>query len=187
MRKLFILVTLISLFLLFGCGTGQEVLTDESEVVLEPIVSETEAGDYVIRLISEKSEYAADEPVKITAKLKYVGEKEEVKIYHAYSPFWFDIRETTRGIDIPYVMPLPLLETTLKRDEWFVQEYTKVGSYAEGDDSPEVEFMKRFLEGEAFPPGEYEIELRTDFYTGSIDEKEEEHNYTTSILIQVLD
>ncbi|UCZ54164.1 hypothetical protein LGQ02_05215 [Bacillus shivajii] len=180
MIKRWTFLIIIFVFTLVACGTNIE--QDEVQGN-ELITSETEAGDYLLRLISEKEVYEQAEEVVLKAKLKYIGEEEEKTIYHAMSPFWFDIVETTRGIEIPYVMNQPLLETTLERDVWFKETYKKSGSYSEEDENRE--FIEAFLEGESFPPGEYEIELRTDFFTEDENGEEKNHNYSATLMIQV--
>lgn len=188
LRRNWIPVLLLLFFIVAGCGNNEDALDDgtiNAQASIPPIVSETETEDYVVRFISEKAVYYEDEPVDLTAKLKYRGEEDEVTIFHGASPFWFEIRETTRGIDIPYVMTMQLLNTKLEQGEWYEEKYIKAGSFTEEDEH--ATFLKEFLSGETFPPGEYEIELRTDFYTGTSDVKEKEHHYTTSLIIQVLE
>ncbi|MCD8510654.1 MAG: hypothetical protein LRY73_12810 [Bacillus sp. (in: Bacteria)] len=184
-----LVATLLFPFLL-GCSQGIQDETGSGGVVGAAatgtsLVSETEAGDFVVRLISKKAIYEAEEPVELTAKLKYSGEEDKLSIFHGASPFWFHIRETTRGIDIPYIMNLPLKETKLKRDQWLEVNYRKTGSYSEEDEH--AQFMKEFLEGDTFPPGVYEIELRADFYTGNFNVKEQKYNISTALIIEVRD
>ncbi|WP_096188070.1 hypothetical protein [Evansella halocellulosilytica] len=168
------------LFLAVACGTEDEL--DEVHGS-EPVISETEAGDFILRLVSTQEVYDSDEEIDLTAKLKYIGDQDEITITHAMSPFWFEIVETTRGVEIPHAMEMPQLETTLERDKWYEELYEKNGGYIEEDE--DSEFIAAFLEGNAFPSGEYEIELRTDFNTVENGEDEEQHNYTTSLMIQV--
>ncbi len=141
----------------------------EAPLAAGTLLAEARKGDFVLQLETEKANYRANEPVKLKARLKYDGPLPEVTIGHAASPLSFLIRETTRGIEIPYPMPTPLIRTKLKNGEWFEEAYAKAGGYGEQD--PDKDFIKRFLTGEAFPEGRYEIAASADFelYEGEPD------------------
>ncbi|WP_373229467.1 hypothetical protein [Cohnella sp.] len=136
------------------------------------LISEEQEGDFVLQIVADKSDYTIDEPVKLKARLKYVGELPEVNISHAASAFSFLITETTHDIGIGYVMNQPLIHTQLKKGEWLEETYTKTGGYGETD--PHKEFIMKFLHGEAFPEGAYNIVGQADFtfYQGEPEQPE---------------
>ena len=175
--------TILCVFLLVfltACNANNEENKASSEQAT--VVSETEAGNFIIRLVADNAVYKEDENIKVEAKIKYVGEKEEIDIYYAKSPLWFQIRETTRGVDIPYEMENTLMKTTLERNKW----HKEVFQYNEkNEEEYEDDFVKAFYEKESFPKGEYEIELYSDFYTREDNGEKQEHKYYTSIIIEV--
>lgn len=159
-----------------------DLLSQEHEA--GQVVAETEEGDFALQLVSEKKAYKANEDVSLHAQLKYVGNKSEEMIYHAASPFWFTITEITKGITIPYAMDEPLILTTLKRGEWYAEEYKKAGGYSEIDPSETKSFIRSFLKEEGFPTGEYRIELEAKFFT-EYQEQKQHHALTVSLEITV--
>lgn len=160
--------TIVMLLLASGCGQA-----DREERQAQPIVSpvqatdggktkaSAQAEDFVLELLTHKAEYASGEAVDLTARLKYDGEHKAIEIQHAASPLSFHIRETTRDIEIMYVMNQPLISTKLKKGIWFEEPYEKTGGY--GDSDPNKAFIKAFLQGKAFPTGTYEISASASF------------------------
>ncbi|MCE7793607.1 hypothetical protein K8O68_14375 [Salipaludibacillus sp. CUR1] len=148
----------------------------------QPVVSETDAGDFMLRLVSEKAIYDPEEEVQLKGKLKYIGEAEELEIIHQESPFNFEMIEINRGAELPY--PLKEIEqtSTLEQKQWYEEEYIKRIAYSLDDEH--ADFYQAFMNETGFPPGEYEIELRTDFAV-TVEEVPENHTYTTSIVIEV--
>jgi len=176
MRKIVVLLAILSI-LASGCSTGKS--DKETEASGQPVetplkegtlLTETREGDFVLQLETEKAIYGSDEPVRLVARLKYDGPLDEVTIGHAASPISFPMKETTRNINLPYPMPMPLIRTTLKQGEWFEEAYSKAGGYGEND--PDKEFMKQFLQGKAFPAGSYTVSASADFelYDGEPDQ-----------------
>ncbi|MBO8171515.1 MAG: hypothetical protein H0Z33_06480 [Bacillaceae bacterium] len=124
---------------------------------------EVTEGDFTYRLVTEKKEYQQGEPVRIYAELVYTGDREEITIYHAASPFYFPMVEKTRGFTIDYPMEQPLVSTTLKKGEPIQKEYRRSGGYGSQDEKAYIDFMKSFLE-EGFPAGYYVVNGFADFY-----------------------
>lgn len=182
MKNLMGTVAILSLLftLMAGCGsqlrgsskdqgnTGAEKISGASQgpkdsKEQEKVFSKIQKGDFVLKFVSEKKVYQPEEKPKIYAMLKYVGEKSEITVYHAMSPIIFTkIVEKNRGVTIPGVQNLPLKSTVLKKDEWYKQSYSKSGGYA--SNTPHVDFIKKFLKGEGFPEGNYEITAAADFF-----------------------
>lgn len=175
-------IVLLFTFIFIACsheGNNTEEALEEDQ-----IVSETDAGDFILRLVSEQAVYETGEKITITGKLKYVGDEEELKILHAESPFMFDIVEVTRGTEIPFHMTYISRDTTLKHGQWYQEEYEKQTLYNADDN--QAEFMNSFMKEEGFPAGEYEVEVRSEFMVNG-GETSEDHSYTTSILVVVRD
>jgi len=175
MKKWIVILGAVAL-LIGGCGSREggeaaqpDVSQTEAPLAAGTLLAEAREGDFVLQLETEKARYRKGEPVKLKARLKYDGPLPEVTIGHAFSPISFPIRETTRGIEIAYPMPMPLIRTTLKQGEWFEEAYSKAGGY--GDQDPDKDFMKQFLSGEGFPEGRYEIAASAGFelYEGEPD------------------
>ncbi|TLS48469.1 hypothetical protein FE782_30500 [Paenibacillus antri] len=161
---------LLLLFLaLSGCmqSPGERGASDPVKPIDErPAAAETKEGEFVYRLVSERSEYESGGEVVLYAELIYTGPEESVTIYHAASPFSFPIRETTRGYEIGYMMNQPLLHTELRRNVPLRETYVKSGGFGEQDEREYVEFMKRFWK-EGFPEGEYIVNGSADFFVGN--------------------
>lgn len=179
MRNVLIGLLTILTISLAACANDEN---NEVEANNQTVISETEAGDFILRLVSEKAVYEAGEEVTIVGKLKYIGEEEELTISHAESPFWFEFVEVTRGIEIPFSMLEIERETALVQNQWHEKEYQKQTMYNEEDN--EADFLNVFMNEEGFPPGEYEVELRSEFIVKN-GESKEEHSYMSSIVIEV--
>ncbi|WP_078577409.1 hypothetical protein [Salipaludibacillus agaradhaerens] len=147
------------------------------------VVAETDAGEFILRLISEKAVYESKEQIQLTGKLQYKGEREELEIIHVESPLYFELHEVDRGVELLYYPTTELEEkTVLKQKEWYEEDYVKRISYSETDEH--ADFFHSFMEEPGFPPGEYEIELRADF-TILQEGQPITHQYATSLVIEV--
>ncbi|MDQ0887956.1 hypothetical protein QFZ81_003044 [Paenibacillus sp. V4I9] len=102
-------LVIISTFAVLLSGCSGDAKLDEQNVKESAIGYKTEVteGDFVYRLVSEKSVYTEGEKVEVYAELEYVGDEAEVKIGHAISPFYFPTKEKTRNFDIRYGMQQP--------------------------------------------------------------------------------
>ncbi len=163
---------------LTACGTGNQgekrssVAANDLDVynVQQTTVEVTE-GDFIYRLVSKKDHYK-DEEVQLYAELEYVGEKDEIAIYHAASPFYFPMKEEMRGFNINYPMNEPLVETILQQGEPYREEYQRSGWYSDQDEEEYQYFMKDFLEN-GFPNGYYIVNGFADFYVGPENEEKD--------------
>jgi len=151
---------------LIGCASEKDLDTSKLEQYeIKQTTDEALSDDFIYRLVTEKGEYKSGENIVIYAELEYIGEKEEITIFHAASPFYFPMEEKLRGFRIDYFMNEPLLQTTLQKGTPFREVYSKSGGYSEQDDPGFVKFMKRFLQGDSFPLGYYVVNGYADFFT----------------------
>ncbi|WP_209121101.1 hypothetical protein [Alkalihalobacillus sp. BA299] len=189
MRKLIILGTIILPIFLASCGSEQENnnLTAELDEfkVLNTTVEETE-GDFIYRIVTEKEEYRKNETVNIYSELEYIGDKEEVTIFHAASPFNFPMFEKTRGFEIGYPMEEPLIRTTLKKGQPIREEYRRSGGYGSQDESDYVDFMKSFIK-DGFLPGYYVVNGYVDFYVENNDNSRKDYMIKGKIDFKVIE
>ncbi|MFX3636201.1 MAG: hypothetical protein ACE3L7_29440 [Candidatus Pristimantibacillus sp.] len=194
------IVLLLVCMLLSSCAGGtqgnSEQLANEnsSGSSTSPVVqnesdlsdmAESQEGDFILQITSEKLVYKPGEEVKMTGKLKYVGDQEKIMIYHSMTPLAFGVYESSRNIDIGYSMEQPLITTELTKGEWYTQAYKKSGGYSEdGTETEETTFIKSFLLEDGFPEGEYRIRLYGDFYTEE-NGKKTNYNFSSEINIGV--
>ena len=148
---------LFSCLLLFGCKETKEPLEDlQGSINTYPDSFKSESDDFLYELQVNNNSFSKGEKIDITASLTYIGEKDELVILHAASPFYFDIKETTRGYDIEYPMNLPLISTTLKNGEPLNIQYVTSGGYSDLNTEEYRSFMDEFLSG-SYPVGYYVV------------------------------
>ena len=160
---------LIALFIVVaGCSNAKPGPDDQREkpnasAIPSVIRAEKQQDDFVYRLIADKEAYVEGDTVTIYAELEYVGEKEQIDIYHAASPFYFPLVEKTRHYSIPYAMNEPLIQTTLIKGEPLREEYKRSGGYSSSDDAKYIQFMIDFVD-KGFAAGTYEMDGSAQFY-----------------------
>jgi hypothetical protein len=152
---------------LVGCSKKEEPQLEKAQLENTQVVLETgkeiTEGDFIYRLVTEKVEYIENGPVKIYAELEYKGDKKEIKIFHAASPFYFPMVEKTRDFKIDYSMNQPLVSTTLIKGVPLREHYAANGGYSSGDAEEYISFMKRIMKSE-FPVGDYVVNGVADFF-----------------------
>ena len=188
MRKLIQIIFIMLAPLLSSCTS--ELESDNSATKLDDYEvlktkDEVTEGDFIYRLVTEKAEFLDNESVRIYAELEYIGDNEEITIYHAASPFYFPMVEKTRDFSIGYPMNEPLLSTKLIKGKPLREEYKRSGGYSSQDEKEYVNFMKSFLDN-GFPTGYYIVNGFADFYIQSNENnKKEEFNIKAQIDFRV--
>lgn len=140
------------------------------------IRAEVQQDDFIYRLIADKEAYVEGDTVTIYAELEYVGEKEQIDIYHAASPFYFPLVEKKRNYSIPYAMNEPLIQTTIIKGEPLREEYKRSGGYSSSDDPKFIEFMMDFVD-KGFAAGLYEMDGSAHFYVEQEGNPDKKKNY----------
>lgn len=172
MKKLCILLTVLLAFLLSSCTTNEETKKKESVLDEYKVMnshSKVRVKDFIYRIVSEKQEYENNEKVKIYAELEYVGNDDQVTIYHGESPFYFNLKERTRNYDIGYLMNQPLVKTTIVKGKPFREEYIVGNGGYSGDDPKEyVDFMKKIIDTKRLPYGYYILNGSAEFYVETV-------------------
>ncbi|MFC9542134.1 hypothetical protein ACFTQ7_19990 [Lysinibacillus sp. NPDC056959] len=179
MKKISLILSLMFLSMgLFGCQQNNDKKVDNATLNTENLGMNAEVteGDFVYRLVTEKAEYGENEPLKIYAELEYIGDKKEVKISHAASPFYFPMVETIRNYDISYRMEEPALSTVILKGEPLRTEYRGSGGYGSQDKKEYIEFMKRIMNQE-FPEGYYVVNGIADFHVIANEETKQKKEY----------
>ena len=134
---------------------------------------EVTEGDFIYRLVTEKAEYAENEPIKIYAELEYIGSKEEIEIGHAASPFHFPMLETTRNYEIMYGMEQPYLSTKLMKGEPLRQEYQGSGGFGSQDKKE-------------FPKGHYVVNGFAEFDVIANEETKQKKKYNIKAQVEFM-
>jgi len=169
MKKLIQIIFIMLTLLLSSCtyeleSDNEVTKLDNYEVI--KTMDEVIEGDFIYRLVTEKGEYLDNESVNIYAELEYIGDNEEITIYHAASPFFFPMVEKIRDYSIDYPMDEPLISTKLIKGKPLREEYKRSGGYSSQDEKEYVNFMKSFLDN-GFPTGYYVVNGFADFYVQS--------------------
>jgi hypothetical protein len=175
---------LILIFVLAGCGAnqGKNTVTDKPVITSD----EVKEDDFIYRLVTEKSEYVEGEKVSVFAELEYVGDKEEISISHAASPFYFPMKEETRNYDIPYPMDEPLITTILYKGKPHKQVYHGAGGYSSEDDKDYINFMNKIIDNQ-FPSGFYTVNGMAHFYVESDNQSKQDFKLTGEISFKVIE
>ncbi|MCL7748685.1 hypothetical protein [Halalkalibacter alkaliphilus] len=164
MRKVMLLGFLLLVTIISACSVHNAARRGElAEYEVTNTHAELEEGDFIYRLVTERGEYNQGDRVTLYAELEYIGEKDEVTIYHAASPFHFPIVEKVRNYKVDYFMNEPLVSTVLKKGEPYQEEYKGSGGYSSEDDKQYVAFVQKIAENQ-FPSGYYVVSGFADFF-----------------------
>ena len=155
------------------------------------VVAETEADDYILRAVSEQRVYEEGDDVSVTMKLMYTGSKETAEIHHAESPFRILWSNVDSGVSWSGVVREVGKSSVLEQNKWYEETFDTADTLEEISQSAQGteddEFFLEMAESEAFPPGEYELEISTEFADTPSDEDNEKkrHTYNTSLVFTV--
>jgi hypothetical protein len=184
LRLLLFIITALSLS---SCSSTQDVDNNSTRMKKNEVLNtsvEVYEGDFIYRIVTEKEEYLKNEKVKIYAELEYIGDKDEVTIYHAASPFSFPMVEKTRDFQIDYLMSEPLISTTLVNGKPLHEEYKTSGGYGSEDGKKYIDFMKNFI-NKGFPSGYYVVNGSVNFHVENAENNEQDYNIKGQIEFKV--
>ena len=116
MRRVWMIISIILIFSLFGCGTTNT--TEENESV-NPKVDAEQLEDFKVAIHVE-------EDLNVYATITYVGEEAEKEIYHGGSIFFFNVYQEDGNPVYDSSMTLPLITTTLTRNEPHREEFNMI-------------------------------------------------------------
>ena len=180
------MILLAVVLLLSACGATEKPVEQEAKpaAVEKEVISEVTNETFVLKLISEKTNYKVGEDLKVRAELTYKGE-EPITIGHGGS--WIHLATTnlTKDYQFGSAMIEPYLTTSIKPDETIIQEYKfSGGTYSEGMPGAKYSEEEFKLMGEMkFPIGEYQIKGLTDFF---IEGKDTRIQLETDIVFNVI-
>lgn len=118
MNKFFMILLIVFslIFALIGCGTDNGELNEEPNVFAES--NQVDNFDVKLEIIEKEQE------LTVAATITYVGEKDEIDIYHGGSIFYFNIYQKDGNFEYLGSMDAPLLTTTLTRNEPHKVDFT---------------------------------------------------------------
>ncbi|MEO4053961.1 hypothetical protein [Solibacillus sp. CAU 1738] len=174
---------LLLVVLLAACGTEY---TNNAQFENVP-EQKTEQAPFTLRLVSEKAQYNVGEPLAIRAELMYEGNEEAIQIGHAGSWIWLSTTNLTENYQFGAAMNEPYIVTTVKKGEALVEPYHfSGGSYYKGmDGNNYTEDMLKQMVAMKFPPGQYQINGRTDFVIEG--QQGEKYHLEASIIFEVVE
>ncbi|RJX38908.1 hypothetical protein D3P09_15440 [Paenibacillus pinisoli] len=132
-------------------------------------VSPVQASDFVHRFYLERDDYKEGDQVTFISELEYVGDRKSVTINHAMSPFYYGIQESTGKYTFMFVMPQPLIHTTLYPGKPLIEKYSNGWAYL-NDGSDTIIGKPADI---PFPAGNYTVVGSTDFNVGEFGEENE--------------
>lgn len=139
---------------------------------------------FELNLYSDKTTYKTTEKITIWATLKYIGENEKIKIWHADPYISFTITDG-KDFNTGGAFDEILATTELGKGQLYRFDYSKSGGFAAED--PKAEFWKKFYaEKDLYlPEGEYTIKVSTAFsLTENIGESESSLSKELKIIVK---
>lgn len=117
---------------------------------------------FELNLYSDKTTYKTTDKITIWATLKYIGENEKIKIWHADPYISFTITDG-KDFNTGGAFDEILATTELEKGQLYHFDYSKSGGFTAED--PKAEFWKKFYaEKDLYlPEGEYTVKVSTAF------------------------
>lgn len=157
-------MSLLTIFVLMtGCKSEDVVTVAEPENTVQGLEEqEKTVQDYnklfELKLYSDKEIYKTTDKIKIWATLKYIGNHNQIKIWHGDPYISFYISDG-KEFDIGGIVHTILTSTMLEKDKLYTFDYSKNGGYSEDD--PKADFWKEFYSEKDLylPEGEYSVRV----------------------------
>ncbi len=117
---------------------------------------------FELELYSDKQTYKSTDKIKIWATIKYIGNNDQVKIWHGDPTVTFNISDG-KEFNIGGIINTILTSTMLENGELYKFDYAKNGGYS--NDDANADFWKKFYEEKDLylPEGEYTIKASGAF------------------------
>ncbi len=174
-----------AVFLLSSCSSDNKQSSQLDGSNFLNTSAEIMEGNFVYRLATEKEVYQEGGPVSLFAELEYIGDQEEITIYHAASPFYFPMIEKTRNYTIDFPINEPLIATILKKGQPLRKTYSGgSGGYGSEDKKEYVDFMKKIM-NKQFPIGHYVVNGTADFFIKTNESSQKAYNLNAQISFKV--
>lgn len=162
MKRKSLLILLLTVFvLLIGCKSGAVETTIEPASTVQDIEEQEQTGQdnneqFELMLYSDKETYKTTEKIKIWSTLKYMGNNNQIKIWHSNPYISFAISDG-KEFNTGNISDDILTSTILEKDKLYKFDYAKSGGYSEDD--PKAGFWKEFYaEKDLYlPEGEYTV------------------------------
>jgi len=148
-----------------GCCVN-DILFRNKALIGHNSVSVT-SNDFIMTLNSDKNSYSTTDVINIWGTLEYIGDKDEVTIFHGCPFMHFSISGGFDEYDFDSALGAfqadVLVSSTLEKGKVYHFDYVKSGGW--DGDSPDAAFWKNFFSEEdlLLPKGEYTITLTGAF------------------------
>jgi hypothetical protein len=152
--------------LLAGCGVvGAPRASDP-----EPKPAIVRDGEFELEITSPRSEWAANEPIEVTAELRYLGSAERIEIGGSGAgPISFGVYELGGMRRMDAMWQMDCAPHKLGPDAPIVAAYQKSGGWA--PDDPNRGFYEAFFADPEFrlPAGRWQVDAWARFGVGACD------------------
>lgn len=147
--KKIMLIKIFSLvfFLIAGCHQNSSIKAEQNY-----------SNIFLLNLYSDKQVYKLTDKIKIWATLKYIGENEDLKIWHVEPYISFYISDG-KEFNIGGIVNTIITSNTLHKGRTYKFEYVKNGGY--NSNKKDIDYWKKFYkEKELYlPKGTYTINV----------------------------
>lgn len=146
-----------------ACGTvGAPNASDP-----EPRPAIVQDGEFQLEIVAPRLEWSADEPIEVTATLRYLGAADKIQIGGSGAgPIAFGVYELGGTRRMEALINADCAPHELAPNEPIVAAYTKSGGWV--PDDPNIAFYEAFFADPEFrlPPGRWQVEAWSRFGSG---------------------
>lgn len=137
-----------------------------------PVTSDFTKDDFHIAIIADKQIYHKNEKIKVYATFEYVGDKDEIKIWHGLPYLGFSIKDANGDYFMRSVQADALKSTIIKKNVVYKFDFQKSGGFSADD--PKADFWRKFYSEKdlRMPVGTYTIIAAASFILNDFDKKD---------------
>jgi hypothetical protein len=181
-------ILLICLLFLTGCGEANNTKTtnDYEQKNIENIAQSSDENDqFMLELISEKTQFKQGESLNIVAKLTNKGEA--VVLGHGGSWLFLNTTNLTKNYQFGSAMNEPYIMTEIAAEQTIEEVYGFSGATYDSSfpGEPYTDSIFHSMANMEFPVGQYEIEAITAFHLHGIENSEQ--RLKAKIIFEVVD